>query len=75
MSKKQSNIQNKIRVLRFEHDEMSQATLSDLVGVSRQTIVSIEKGNYTPSLDLAFKICKVFNKKMEDVFFLEESDQ
>lgn len=75
MSKKQSNIQNKIRVLRFEHNEMSQATLSDLVGVSRQTIVSIEKGNYTPSLDLAFKICKVFNKKMEDVFFLEESDQ
>jgi len=75
VSKKQSNIQNKIRVLRFEHNEMSQATLSDLVGVSRQTIVSIEKGNYTPSLDLAFKICKVFNKKMEDVFFLEESDQ
>jgi putative transcriptional regulator len=75
VSKKQSNIQNKIRILRFEHDEMSQATLSDLVGVSRQTIVSIEKGNYTPSLDLAFKICKVFNKKMEDVFFLEESDQ
>ena len=75
MSKKQSNIQNKIRILRFEHNEMSQATLSDLVGVSRQTIVSIEKGNYTPSLDLAFKICKVFNKKMEDVFFLEESDQ
>jgi len=71
MAKKQSSIQNNIKTLRFLHDEMSQATLSDLVGVSRQTIVSIEKGNYTPSLDLAFKICKVFDKKMEEVFFQE----
>jgi len=71
MAKKQSSIQNNIKTLRFLHDEMSQATLSELVGVSRQTIVSIEKGNYTPSLDLAFKICKVFDKKMEEVFFQE----
>ena len=74
MSKKQSGIQNNIRELRFHHDEMSQATLSDLVGVSRQTIVAIEKGNYTPSLDLAFKICDVFNKKIEDVFFYQKEN-
>ncbi len=72
MAKKQSNIQNCIRELRFQHHEMSQAHLSDLVGVSRQTIVSVEKGNYTPSLDLAFQICEVFNKKIEDVFFYQK---
>lgn len=68
MAKKQSNIQNSIRELRFLHNEMSQAELSEKVGVSRQTIVSIEKGNYTPSLDLAFAICDVFGKKVEEVF-------
>lgn len=72
MSKKQSHIKNCIRELRFQHNEMSQAHLSDLVGVSRQTIVSVEKGNYTPSLDLAFAICDVFHKKIEDVFFHEK---
>ncbi len=72
MPKKQSHIKNHIRTLRFQHDEMSQSTLSDLIGVSRQTIVAIEKGNYTPSLDIAFKICSVFNKKMEEVFYQEE---
>ena len=72
MGKKQSHIQNNIRELRFQHNEMSQAQLSDLVGVSRQTIVSVEKGNYTPSLDLAFAICDVFGKKIEDVFFYEK---
>ena len=72
MAKKQSRIQNCIRELRFQTNEMSQAQLSDLVGVSRQTIVSVEKGNYTPSLDLAFAICDVFNKKIEEVFFYEK---
>ncbi len=75
MSKKQSHIQNKIRELRFHHHEMSQATLSELVDVSRQTIVSIEKGNYTPSLDLAFKICHVFHKTIEEVFFYQKEDE
>lgn len=74
MSKKQSSIQNTIRELRFHANEMSQASLSELVGVSRQTIVSVEKGNYTPSLDLAFKICDVFNKKIEEVFFYQKDN-
>jgi putative transcriptional regulator len=72
MSKKESNIKNRIRELRFMHDEMSQAELSDLVGVSRQTIVAVEKGNYTPSLDLAFKIAEIFNLKIEEIFFRDE---
>ncbi len=75
MPKKQSSIKNNIRELRFHSNEMSQATLADLIGVSRQTIVAIEKGNYTPSLDVAFKICKVFNKKMEEVFYDGEEDE
>ncbi len=75
MSKKQSHIQNKIRELRFLNEEMSQAALSELVGVSRQTIVSVEKGNYTPSLDLAFAICKVFDKKIEEVFIYQQEEE
>jgi len=72
MSKKESNIKNRIRELRFMHDEMSQAELSDLVGVSRQTIVAVEKGNYTPSLDLAFKIAEIFDLRIEEIFFKDE---
>ena len=72
MSKKESNIKNRIRELRFMHHEMSQAELSELVGVSRQTIVAVEKGNYTPSLDLAFKIAEVFDLSIEEIFFKDE---
>ncbi len=72
MSKKESDIKNRIRELRFMHDEMSQAELSDLVGVSRQTIVAVEKGNYTPSLDLAFKIAEIFDLRIEEIFFKDE---
>ena len=49
-------IQNKVRRLRFDADEMTQQDLADKVGVSRQTVVAIEKGKYSPSLELAFKI-------------------
>lgn len=64
-------IQNNIRRLRFDHDEMTQKELADKVNVSRQTIVAIEKGNYSPSLELAFKISRVFNTALEDVFSYE----
>jgi putative transcriptional regulator len=63
------NIQNNIRRLRFDADEMTQQQLADAVNVSRQTIVAIEKGNYSPSLELAFRIAHVFNKPLEEVFF------
>ncbi|MNG12794.1 helix-turn-helix transcriptional regulator [Paenibacillus sp. MMS18-CY102] len=64
----QSHINNSIRSLRFNHNEMTQQQLADLVGVTRQTIVAIEKGKYSPSLELAFRIARVFNQPLESVF-------
>lgn len=69
---KKCHIANNIRRLRFDHNEMTQQQLADLVGVTRQTIVSIEKGNYSPSLELAFRISRVFNLPLEEVFSYEE---
>lgn len=66
-----SNIQNNIRRLRFEHDEMTQQELADLAGVTRQAIISIEKGKYSPSLELAFRIAHAFNVSIEEVFTYE----
>ena len=66
-----SMIQNNIRRLRFDRDEMTQQKLADEVGVSRQTIVAIEKGNYSPSLELAFRISRVFDTPLEEVFSYE----
>ncbi len=62
------NINNNIRTLRFMHGEMTQEELADKAGVTRQTIIAIEKGKYSPSLELAFKIAKVFKKPLEEVF-------
>jgi putative transcriptional regulator len=66
-------ISNNIRRLRFDRAEMTQQQLADSVGVSRQTIVAIEKGNYSPSLELAFRIAQAFNVPLEAVFFIETS--
>ncbi len=63
-----STIQSNIRTLRFHASEMTQQELADKVAVSRQTIVAIEKGRYSPSLDLAFRIARVFDKTVEQVF-------
>ena len=63
-----SEIQNIIRKLRFDNGQMTQQQLADMVGVTRQTIIAIEAGNYSPSLTLAFKITRVFGLKIEDVF-------
>ena len=62
------SLSNNIRRLRFEADEMSQQTLADKVGVTRQTIFAIEKDKYSPSLEVAFKISNVFKTSLEDVF-------
>ncbi len=64
-----SNISNHIRRLRFEYGEMSQATLAQTIGITRQTIIALEAERYAPSLDLAMKIAEVFDKKVDDVFF------
>lgn len=61
-------IKNKIRRLRFDADEMTQQQLADAIGVSRQTVVAIEKGKYPPSLEVAFKIADVFTVEIGEVF-------
>jgi putative transcriptional regulator len=66
-------IRNNIRKLRFYHDEMTQQQLAEMVRVTRQTIVAIEKGKYTPSLELAFRVARAFDAPLEEVFFLEET--
>ncbi len=71
MAKKKINIENSVRRLRFNNDEMTQEQLADLVGISRQTVVAIEKYKYTPSLELAFKIALAFNKEIQEVFFIK----
>lgn len=65
-------VSNHIRKLRFDHDEMTQQQLADKVGVTRQTIVALEKGNYSPSLELAFRIARAFNLPIESIFNYEE---
>ena len=62
------SLSNNIRKLRFEADEMSQQTLADKVGVTRQTILAIEKDKYSPSLEVAFKISNEFSVALETVF-------
>lgn len=61
-------IVNNIRVLRFQNGEMTQNELAQKAGVTRQTINAIEAGKYAPSLELAFKIAKVFDEPLENVF-------
>lgn len=64
-------INNNVRKLRFLNDEMTQKVLSSKVGVSRQTIVAIEKGQYSPTLDLCFKLALVFEKTIDEIFFID----
>ena len=66
------SIGNNIRRLRFDHGEMTQQELADKAGVTRQTIVAVEKGNYSPSLELAFRLARVFAVPLETVFFIED---
>lgn len=62
------DINNNVRTHRFMNGEITQEELAKKVGVTRQTIVAIEKGKYSPSLELAFKLSRVFNVKIEDIF-------
>ena len=66
-----SELSNNIRRLRFDNGEMTQQQLADRVGVTRQTIIAIEGGKYAPSLPLAFRIARVFNVTIEQVFQYE----
>ena len=70
-----SKIENQIRTLRFHQGEMTQQELADKIGVTRQTVNAIEGGKYSPSLEVAFKIARVFNKPLEEVFqYVEDTE-
>jgi len=65
---KPTRVTNSIRALRFAHEEMTQAALADRLGVTRQTVIAIEAGRYSPSLEMAFQIARVFGVGLDDVF-------
>ena len=67
-----AKVSNNIRQLRFFHDEMTQKELAARVGVTRQTIIAMEKGHYSPSLELAFRIARAFDTPLEEVFSYQE---
>lgn len=72
MAKAKLIIDNHVRKLRFLNDEMTQSALAKELGISRQTIVAIEKGQYSPSLELAFKLSKVFGVPIDEIFYVSE---
>jgi putative transcriptional regulator len=63
-----TRVTNQIRRLRFANGEMTQAELADRIGVTRQTIIAIEQGRYSPSLEMAFKVARAFNVPLDEVF-------
>ena len=68
-------IKNRIRRLRFDHDEMSQQELANRAGCTRQTIIALEQGKYVPSITLAFQIARAFGVALENVFQYEETSR
>jgi putative transcriptional regulator len=63
-----TRVTNTIRALRFANGEMTQADLAERIGVTRQTIIAIEQGRYSPSLEMAFQIAQVFDVPLDQVF-------
>ena len=62
------HIANQVRTLRFLAGEMTQAELGEKIGLTRQTVAAIEAGKYSPTLEAAFRIARVFGKPLEDIF-------
>jgi putative transcriptional regulator len=71
---KPTRVTNDIRRLRFVRDEMTQAELAQRVGVTRQTIIAIEQGRYSPSLEMAFQIAHAFDVPLDEVFQYQEPE-
>ena len=69
-----AKIRNEIRRLRFEHGEMTQQELAERIKLTRQTVNAIEQGKYSPSLEAAFRIARVFGKPIEVVFHWAEDE-
>ena len=67
-------IKNRIRRLRFDHNEMTQEELANRVGCTRQTIIALEQGKYVPSIELSFRIARAFEVPLEEVFQYEETE-
>ena len=65
---KATSVTNNIRLLRASHGDLTQAELARRIGVTRQTVIAIEQGRYSPSLELAFQIARVFDVPLDDVF-------
>ncbi|RZV33963.1 MAG: transcriptional regulator [Chromatiales bacterium] len=65
-------ITNRVRELREQHGAMTQAALGDAIGVTRQTVIAIEQNRYSPSLESAFRIARLFGVGLEDVFSWDE---
>lgn len=72
---KPTKVTNSIRALRFAHGELKQADLASAIGVTRQTLIAIEQGKYSPSLEVAFKIARVFKVSLEEVFQYPEEEE
>ena len=72
---KPTRVTNSIRALRFAHGEMTQADLAERIGVTRQTLIAIEQGRYSPSLEMAFRIARVFKVPLDDVFHYPDASE
>lgn len=72
---KPTRVTNDIRALRFAAGEMTQADLAERVGVTRQTIIAIEQGRYSPSLEMAFQISAALDRRLDEVFQYAPEEQ
>jgi putative transcriptional regulator len=72
---KPTRVTNSIRSLRFANGEMTQADLADRVGVTRQTIIAIEQGRYSPTLEMAFQIARVFRVPLDEAFQYSDPEE
>jgi len=72
---KPTRVTNSIRSLRFATGEMTQADLADRAGMTRQTIIAIEQGKYSPTLEMAFRIARVLGVGLDDVFHYPGSEE
>jgi putative transcriptional regulator len=72
---KSTKITNSIRALRFAHGELTQAQLAERIGVTRQTVIAIEQGRYSPSLEMAFQIARVFKVPLDKVFQYPDGEE
>jgi putative transcriptional regulator len=72
---KPTHVTNSIRALRFANGEMTQADLADRVGVTRQTVIAIEQGKYSPSLEIAFQIARALRVRLDEAFGYPDTEE